>query len=206
MFFCRWTQVYNAVLPGATNRAMQQSLSKELSLELVVLVQSIWQLTGWYNHDFVVIFFWFDRLDRVTYAVKKIHIMLSRWFFHQFSWDNHFNANEASLYSHVLLLKILREASLLAKISHPHIVSYKTAWTEPTSGVSCPCIWTQCSVRERNWLLLRSQYVLESGVQGHTSVGIITIKHLNSITAGLVLASADRVTPNCLISHVPRGW
>ena len=44
------------------------------------------------------------------------------------------------IYSHVLLLKILREASLLAKISHPHIVSYKTAWTEPcsTSGVSCP--------------------------------------------------------------------
>ena len=37
------------------------------------------------------------------------------------------------IYSHVLLLKILREASLLAKISHPHIVSYKTAWTEPCS-------------------------------------------------------------------------
>ena len=50
--------------------------------------------------------------------------------------------------------------------------------------------------------MLRSQYVLESGVQGHTSVGIITIKHLNSITAGLVLAFADRVTPDCLISHV----
>ena len=45
-----------------------------------------------------------------------------------------------SVNSHVLLLKILREASLLAKISHPHIVSYKTAWTEPcsASGVSCP--------------------------------------------------------------------
>ena len=44
------------------------------------------------------------------------------------------------IYSHVLLLKILREASLLAKISHPHIVSYKTAWTEPcsTSGVNSP--------------------------------------------------------------------
>jgi len=54
-----------------------------------------------------------NRLDRVTYAVKKIHIILS---------------------SHVLLLKILREASLLAKISHPHIVSYKTAWTEPCSS------------------------------------------------------------------------
>ena len=54
-----------------------------------------------------------NRLDRVTYAVKKIHIRLS---------------------SHVLLLKILREASLLAKISHPHIVSYKTAWTEPCNN------------------------------------------------------------------------
>jgi len=54
-----------------------------------------------------------NRLDRVTYAVKKIHVILS---------------------SHVLLLKILREASLLAKISHPHIVSYKTAWTEPCTS------------------------------------------------------------------------
>jgi len=71
----------------------------------------------------------FDRLDRVTYAVKKIHIILS---------------------SHVLLLKILREASLLAKISHPHIVSYKTAWTEPcsTSGGVAEVNGSTCSGSE----------------------------------------------------------
>ena len=76
-----------------------------------------------------------DRLDRVTYAVKKIHIILSRYSVHLMKHYAHY---EIALFSHVLLLKILREAALLAKISHPHIVSYKTAWTEPCStGVSC---------------------------------------------------------------------
>ena len=51
------------------------------------------------------------------YAVKKIHVLLSR--------QN-------------LLYKILREVTLLARLSHPNIVSYKTAWTEPYYGRVTP--------------------------------------------------------------------
>lgn len=54
-----------------------------------------------------------NRLDHVMYAVKKIHVLLSR---------------------QSLLLKILREVTLLARLSHPNIVSYRTAWTEPFYG------------------------------------------------------------------------
>ena len=54
-----------------------------------------------------------NKLDHVMYAVKKIHVLLSR--------QN-------------ILLKILREVTLLARLSHPNIVSYKTAWTEPYYG------------------------------------------------------------------------
>jgi len=58
-----------------------------------------------------------NKLDHVMYAVKKIHVLLSR--------QN-------------LLLKILREVTLLARLSHPNIVSYKTAWTEPYYGQISP--------------------------------------------------------------------
>ena len=44
-----------------------------------------------------------NKLDRVTYAVNKVEVLLS---------------------SHVLLLKMLREVILLARLSHPHIVAY----------------------------------------------------------------------------------
>ena len=82
----RWAQVYNAVLPGVTSRVMQRSLLREPSLVLVVLVQSTWQPTGLYTCDsgFVKLICSYDRLDRVTYAVKKIHIILSRYIVHSF--------------------------------------------------------------------------------------------------------------------------
>ena len=54
-----------------------------------------------------------NKLDKVEYAVKKINILLSR-------------VN--------LVYKILREVTVLAKLSHPNIVSYKTAWTEAYFG------------------------------------------------------------------------
>jgi len=54
-----------------------------------------------------------NRLDKVAYAVKKVRMVLS---------------------SRALLLKILREATVLAKLSHPNIVAYKTAWTEPCAA------------------------------------------------------------------------
>ena len=54
-----------------------------------------------------------NKLDQVEYAVKKIHILLSK-------------TN--------LVFKILREVTLLAKLTHPNIVSYKTAWTEACYG------------------------------------------------------------------------
>ena len=54
-----------------------------------------------------------NRLDHVMYAVKKIHVLLSK---------------------QDLLVKILREVTLLARLSHPNIVLYKTAWTEPYFG------------------------------------------------------------------------
>jgi len=54
-----------------------------------------------------------NKLDQVEYAVKKIHILLTK-------------TN--------LVFKILREVTLLAKLSHSNIVSYKTAWTEASYG------------------------------------------------------------------------
>ena len=78
--------MYNAALPGVTSRVMQRSLWREPSLVLVGLVQSTWQPTGLYTYDsrFVKLICSYDRLDRVTYAVKKIHIILSRYIFHSF--------------------------------------------------------------------------------------------------------------------------
>lgn len=52
-----------------------------------------------------------NRLDNVTYAVKKI-ILKHRG-------------------SQQLFAKILREVTTLARLSHPNIVCYKTAWMEP---------------------------------------------------------------------------
>ena len=54
-----------------------------------------------------------NKLDKVQYAVKKINILLSK-------------VN--------LVYKILREVTVLAKLNHPNIVSYKTAWTEAYFG------------------------------------------------------------------------
>ena len=69
-----------------------------------------------------------NKLDHVEYAVKKIHILLTK-------------TN--------LVSKILREVTLLAKLSHPNIVSYKTAWTEAFIGdVSSNC--SSHSIREIN--------------------------------------------------------
>ena len=72
-----------------------------------------------------------NKLDKVQYAVKKIHIYLSK-------------AN--------LVMKILREVTVLAKLSHPNIVSYKTerratatvrvtvsATLQHQSESPCPC-------------------------------------------------------------------
>ena len=50
-----------------------------------------------------------NKLDKVEYAVKKINILLTK-------------SN--------LVFKILREVTVLAKLNHPNIVTYKTAWTE----------------------------------------------------------------------------
>jgi len=52
-----------------------------------------------------------NRLDGVTYAVKKVFIKLAK--------------------QQSILLKIFREVTLLAKLHHPNIVSYKSAWLEP---------------------------------------------------------------------------
>ena len=54
-----------------------------------------------------------NKLDQVKYAVKKINILLAK-------------SN--------LVYKILREVTVLAKLNHPNIVTYKTAWTEAYFG------------------------------------------------------------------------
>ena len=54
-----------------------------------------------------------NKLDKVEYAVKKINILLTK-------------SN--------LVFKILREVTVLAKLNHPNIVTYKTAWTEAYFG------------------------------------------------------------------------
>ena len=54
-----------------------------------------------------------NKLDKVEYAVKKINILLAK---------------------STLVYKILREVTVLAKLNHPNIVTYKTAWTEAYFG------------------------------------------------------------------------
>jgi len=54
-----------------------------------------------------------NRLDNAEYAVKKIFIKVNK--------EN-------------LVLKILREVTVLAKVNHPNIVAYKSAWLEPFVG------------------------------------------------------------------------
>ncbi|KAM7296757.1 eukaryotic translation initiation factor 2-alpha kinase 1 isoform X2 [Ixodes scapularis] len=49
------------------------------------------------------------RMDGYVYAIKKIPF---------------------KYYDHKLLKQILREVELLAQLSHPHVVAYKTAWIE----------------------------------------------------------------------------
>ncbi|CAN7940894.1 unnamed protein product [Ixodes hexagonus] len=49
------------------------------------------------------------RMDGYVYAIKKIPF---------------------KYYNHKLLKQILREVELLAQLSHPHVVAYKTAWIE----------------------------------------------------------------------------
>ena len=69
------------------------------------------QLLG--RGGFGSVFLTVNKLDKVQYAVKKINILLSK-------------VN--------LVYKILREVTVLAKLNHPNIVSYKTAWTEAYFG------------------------------------------------------------------------
>merc|ERR1719468_207212 len=94
------------------------ALASPLSLPLPSLFRSR------YNQDFEenrmlgrggfgCVYLAVNKLDRVEYAVKKIHILLAK-------------SN--------LVYKILREVTVLAKLNHPNIVSYKTAWTEAYFG------------------------------------------------------------------------
>jgi len=54
-----------------------------------------------------------NKLDGAVYAVKKVFVKINK--------EN-------------IVLKILREVTVLAKLNHPNIVGYKNAWLEPYVG------------------------------------------------------------------------
>ena len=51
-----------------------------------------------------------NKLDCATYAVKKVFVKICK---------------------EEVVLKIFREVTVFAKVSHPNIVGYKSAWLEP---------------------------------------------------------------------------
>jgi len=54
-----------------------------------------------------------NKLDNASYAIKKVYVKMCK---------------------EELVLKILREVTVNAKINHPNIVGYKAAWLEPCVG------------------------------------------------------------------------
>jgi len=112
------SQARNSLPVSTTSLTLMGPDQKLVTTQLPTLFRSRYQqdfeelqLLG--RGGFGSVFLTVNKLDKVQYAVKKINILLSK-------------VN--------LVYKILREVTVLAKLNHPNIVSYKTAWTEAYFG------------------------------------------------------------------------
>ena len=118
-----------------------------------------------------------NKLDQVEYAVKKIHILLSK-------------VN--------LVYKILREVTVLAKLSHPNIVSYKTAWTEAYFGEGPKSSNDSSSPNNQ------SSPIEELDLDSEDELQNIEFKETSSSTNGIVFERQSAVLTE--VSGSPSGW